>query len=53
MRAIRTTREEVPNISAEQRVKQAIRQIIPPMAHYKLKPGDTLYAFREVRKMDI
>lgn len=50
MKALHTSREEVPNIRAEQRIRKVIRHNIRPAAHYKLESSALVYAYSYSRK---
>lgn len=43
MKALRTARNEVANIRAEQTIRRATKHNTPPAAHYNLKSGDKVY----------
>lgn len=53
IKALRTARDDAANIRTEQRIKKAIKHIVLPAAHYKLKTRGAAYTFGEARKKRI
>lgn len=49
LKALRTARDEIANIRAEQAIRRAIKNNNLSAAHYELKSGDKVYAYSESR----
>lgn len=47
MKALRTARDGVAKIRAEQAIRRAIKHNTPPAVHYKLNSGDKVYEYSE------
>lgn len=51
MKAIKTARDDMSHISAEQRSLRALRSKVPPVARYLVKLGDLVRVFREKERI--
>lgn len=50
MAALETAKREMATITAEARIKQALRSNLPPATRYDVKPGDEVLVYREDNK---
>ena len=50
MEALDTAKREMATITAENRIKQALRSKLPPATRYDIQPGDNVLVYREKEK---